>query len=90
MLEIIIGAFTSSSDDTKLSEGIRTLAMSSPMKFVDYIYRIWLSCLAELVDEAENHAQLIVLLVNATVSDLEIEAANSFPVIYLMLRKIPS
>ena len=53
---------------------------------------IRLSCQVELLDEPENAAaeipsEVIVLPINATVSDLKIEAANAFQDVYLMFRR---
>lgn len=52
-----------------------------------------ISCQVELVDEFEdsesiNPPELIVLPLNASVSDLKIEAANAFQDVYLMFRKL--
>lgn len=56
------------------------------------LHKIRISCQVELVDEAEDSAaktppELIVLPMNATVSDLKIEAANAFQDVYLMFRR---
>ncbi|PNY14287.1 PHD finger protein at1g33420-like protein [Trifolium pratense] len=54
------------------------------------LYKIRLSCQVELTDESENPTiptELVVLPINATVSDLKIEAANAFQDVYLMFRR---
>ncbi|KAJ1403946.1 Zinc finger, PHD-type [Sesbania bispinosa] len=56
------------------------------------LYKIRISCQVELVDDSEDSAarippELVVLPMNATVSDLKIEAANAFQDVYLMFRR---
>jgi hypothetical protein len=54
------------------------------------LYKIRLSCQVELTDESENPTiptELVVLPINATVSDLKTEAANAFQDVYLMFRR---
>ncbi|XP_050916176.1 PHD finger protein At1g33420 isoform X2 [Lathyrus oleraceus] len=54
------------------------------------LYKIRLSCQVELADESENPTippELVILPINATVSDLKIEAANVFQDVYLMFRR---
>ncbi|KAK2421370.1 RING/FYVE/PHD zinc finger superfamily protein [Trifolium repens] len=54
------------------------------------LYKIRLSCQVELTDESENPTiptELVVLPINATVSDLKTEAANAFEDVYLMFRR---
>ncbi|XP_004512621.1 PHD finger protein At1g33420-like isoform X2 [Cicer arietinum] len=58
-----------------------------PMK--DF-YKIRFSCHVELIDESENPtipAELVVLPINATISDLKNEAVNAFEDVYLMFRR---
>lgn len=59
---------------------------------VTNLHRIFLSCHVELVGESEETyanppAELIVLPINATVSDLKTEASNAFQDVYLMFRR---
>ncbi|KAF7820609.1 PHD finger protein [Senna tora] len=56
--------------------------------------KILLSCQLQLVDESEDSSavhpppEYIILPVNATVSDLKIEAANAFQDVYIMFRRL--
>lgn len=54
------------------------------------LYKIRLSCHVELLDESEYPiipSELVILPINATVSDLKIEAANVFQDVYLMFKR---
>lgn len=56
------------------------------------LYKIGISCQVELVDESEDSEarippEIVVLPMDATVSDLKIEAANAFQDVYLMFRR---
>lgn len=64
----------------------------SEMLPVSDLYKLRISCQIELVDQSEDAeakipAEIIVLPMNATVSDLKIEAAKAFQEVYLMFRK---
>lgn len=64
----------------------------SEMLPVSDLYKLRISCQVELVDQSEDTEakippEIIVLPMNATVSDLKIEAAKAFQEVYLMFRK---
>ncbi|KAK4280508.1 hypothetical protein QN277_012128 [Acacia crassicarpa] len=63
-----------------------TLPLTNPSK-------IRFSCQIELEDESEDFAahlppELVILPVNATISDLKLEATNAFQDVYVMFRKL--
>lgn len=64
----------------------------SEMLPVSDLYKLRISCQVELVDQSEDTEakippEIIVLPMNATVSDLKIEATKAFQEVYLMFRK---
>jgi hypothetical protein len=64
----------------------------SEMPPVSDLSKLRISCQVELVDQSEDTEakippEIIVLPMNATVSDLKIEAAKAFQEVYLMFRK---
>ncbi|KAJ7970080.1 PHD finger protein [Quillaja saponaria] len=66
--------------------------MPEKMLGITNSHEIRLSCHVKLIDESEENykdppSELIVLPLNATVSDLKLEAANAFQDVYLMFRR---